>query len=179
MIEVEIRSFISKEQFAQLITVFQEQGQFINTDEQETFYFQAKQDLRIQRNSYFTKIVLKQGKIHDEAREELEIKVDRDQFESLEKLFIGLGYPIKIKWFRTRHTFDWQGIKVMLDYTKGYGYIIELEKMTSEAEKDLALLHLKQKMADLSIALTPRAVFDEKFKNYEQNWQQLVAEEGN
>lgn len=175
MIEAEIRSFVTKEQFAQLYALFQEHGTFINTDEQETYYFQADHDLRIQRNSSFAKIVLKQGKIHDEAREELEIKVDREQFEQMESLFLALGYPVKIKWFRTRHTFDWGDIKVMLDYTKGYGYIIELEKMCEERDKDAALIELKTKLAELNISLTERVFFDEKFKDYEKNWRQLTA----
>lgn len=175
MIEAEIRSFVTKEQFAQLYALFQEQGTFINTDEQETYYFQTDHDLRIQRNSYFAKIVLKQGKIHDEAREELEIKVDRAQFAKTEALFLALGYPVKIKWFRTRHTFDWGDIKVMLDYTKGYGYIIELEKMCEEKDKAAALVELKTKLAELHIPLTERAIFDEKFKDYEKNWKELTA----
>lgn len=175
MIEAEIRSLVTKEQFAQLYALFHEQGTFINTDEQETYYFQADHDLRIQRNSYFAKIVLKQGKVHDEAREELEIKVDRDQFDQMESLFLALGYPVKIKWFRTRHTFDWNDIKVMLDYTKGYGYIIELEKMCEEKDKDAALAELKAKLALLNISLTERAIFDEKFKDYELNWKQLIV----
>mgnify|MGYP003405835104 CR=1 FL=1 len=174
MIEAEIRSFLSKEQFAQLISLFQEQGTFINTDEQETYYFQSEHDLRIQKNNFFAKIVLKQGKVHDEAREELEIKVERDQFAGLESLFTSLGYPVKIKWFRTRHTFDWGDIKVMLDYTRGYGYIIELEKMCEEKDQSASLTLLKTKLAELGVSLTERAVFEEKFKNYEQNWKQLT-----
>lgn len=176
MIEAEIRSLITKEQFAQLYSLFEEQGVFINTDEQETYYFQAEHDLRIQKNSYFAKIVLKQGKIHDEAREELEIKVDREQFSALEALFIGLGYPVKIKWFRTRHTFEWEGIKVMLDYTRGYGYIVELEQMCEEHEKEQAIALLREKLAKLHIALTDRSVFDEKFQHYEKNWQALITQ---
>lgn len=174
MIEAEIRSFITKEQFAQLVSLFQEQGTFVSTDEQETYYFQSEHDLRIQKNNFFAKIILKQGKVHDEAREELEIKVEREQFAALESLFTALGYPVKIKWFRTRHTFDWGDIKVMLDYTRGYGYIIELEKMCEEQDQSAAVTMLKTKLTELGVTLTERSVFEEKFKDYEQNWRQLT-----
>ncbi len=174
MIEAEIRSIITREQFAQLVSLFQEQGTFVSTDEQETYYFQSEHDLRIQKNNFFAKIVLKQGKVHDEAREELEIKVDREQFAGLESLFTALGYPIKIKWFRTRHTFDWGEIKVMLDYTRGYGYIIVLERMCEDQDQSASVAMLKTKLAELGVALTERSVFEEKFKEYEQNWKELI-----
>ncbi|MBP7057633.1 hypothetical protein KBB08_04070, partial [Candidatus Gracilibacteria bacterium] len=73
------------------------------------------------------------------------------------------------------HTFKWQGIEVMLDYTKGYGYIIELEKLCLPEELDAALVELKQKLLSLDVPLTERAVFEEKFRDYQANWQALVA----
>jgi len=60
-------------------------------------------------------------------REEIEIRFDRNEFEKLERLFLALGLNVEIKWFRKRHSFKWADIDVMLDYTNGYGHIIELE----------------------------------------------------
>ncbi|GEM_PF-2211807 len=71
-IEVEIRSFISKDQYQELITFFHKNGQFKGEDNQETYYFDAEQDLRIQRNHTHSKIWMKKGKLHDEHREEIE-----------------------------------------------------------------------------------------------------------
>ena len=175
-IEVEIRSFISPEKYQELLAFFHTEGQFLHEDHQETHYFDAEQDLRIQRNNTHAKIWLKKGKLHDEHREEIEIKFDKDNFETLEKLFLTLGYNTNIKWFRKRHTFEWQGITVMLDYTKCYGYIIELEKMSSEEEKEQALSLLKEKLRRLNIPLTSKEEFDAKYKYYKENWQRLVKE---
>ncbi|MBI2582613.1 hypothetical protein HYV87_05820 [Candidatus Woesearchaeota archaeon] len=175
-IEVEIRSFISAERYQELLSFFRQEGKFLHEDYQETYYFDTEQDLRIQRNNTYSKIWLKKGKLHDEHREEIEIKFDKDKFEILEKLFITLGYNTNIKWFRKRYTFDWQGLKVMLDYTKGYGYIIELEKMSSEEEKEQALSLLKDKLRMLNIPLTSKEEFDAKYKYYKENWKRLVLE---
>jgi len=98
--EVEIRSFISRNQYNELLKFFKKEGKFVNEDYQETYYFDSKEDLRIQRNKFFSKIWLKKGKIHDDHREEIEIKFDREQFKDLERLFLSLGFGVEIKWFR-------------------------------------------------------------------------------
>jgi predicted adenylyl cyclase CyaB len=176
-IEVEIRSFISKEQFDALLGFFKKNARFIGEDFQETYYFDAKEDLRVQRNNFFSKICLKKGKIHDEAREEVEIKFNRDDFENLINIFLALGFKIQIKWFRKRYEFEWDDIKVCLDYTKGYGYIIELEKKCPEEEKEFVLNILKQKLRELNIELTPREEFEKRFQYYKENWENLIKDE--
>ncbi len=63
----------------------------------------------------------------------------------------------------------------MLDYTKGYGYIIELEKMSSEQEKEKALQLLKAKLSMLNVLQTPKEDFEAKYKHYKENWQTLLS----
>lgn len=173
-IEVEIRSFITKEKYIELIEFFKKEGEFINEDYQETYYFDTDEDLRIQKNNFFSKVWLKKGKIHDDQREEIEIKFDKEHFDQLEKLFISLGFSVEIKWFRKRHTFKWQDINVMVDYTRGYGFIIELEKMSSEKDKENTLELLKQKLNSLNIQQTPKEKFDKEYQNYKTNWKNLI-----
>jgi len=173
-IEAEIRSFISKEQYGTLLEFFKQNAQLKKEDYQETYYFDCDEDLRIQRNEYFSKIWMKKGKIHDDHREEIEIKFDKSEFENLEKLFLSLGYTIEIKWFRKRFEFDWEGITACLDFTKGYGYIIELEKMCSEDMKEKEFELLKQKLKSLNVELTPKEEFSKKFQYYKENWKSLV-----
>lgn len=174
-LEVEIRSFISKEKHDELLDYFKKNSDFIKDDYQETFYFDTKEDLRIQRSRFHSKIWMKKGKIHDDHREEIEVKFSRDDFERLERLFSVLGYNVQIKWFRKRHQFDWDGIKVCLDYTKGYGYIIELEKICSDEKKDTVLEKLKERLSSLNIELTPRETFERKFQHYKENWRTLTG----
>ncbi|MFZ3077642.1 MAG: CYTH domain-containing protein [Candidatus Aenigmatarchaeota archaeon] len=174
-IEVEIRSFITKEKYLELIERLKNEGEFLGEDFQETHYFDAKEDLRIQRNDSFSKIWMKKGKIHDEQREEIEIKFARDDFEKLERIFLAAGLSVSVKWFRTRHSFKWQGIDVAVDFTKGYGFILELEKMSDEAGKEKTLELLKRKMEILGVPLTPKEEFEKKFLHYKDNWKRLVG----
>jgi len=173
-IEVEIRSFISEVQYHQLLKFFQKNAVLDKEDEQISYYFDSPQDLRIQQNKFHSKIWLKKGKLHDDHREEIEVIVPKNDFEKLEQLFIALGYHVNIKWFRTRHQFIWNEITVTVDYTKGYGYILELEIMASEETKIETLTILKQKMRELHIIETPKEEFDEKYQYYKEHWQELV-----
>lgn len=173
-IEVEIRSFISEEKYKELLRFFMENAEHVKEDFQETHYFDCEQDLRIQKNNAGSKIWLKKGEIHDDAREEIEVFTKDESFENLGKLFNALGHEVEIKWLRQRNQFNWAGIKVCLDYTKGYGYIIELEKITSEEEKEKVLEELKQKLNALNIPLTPKEEFKMKYDYYKENWRELI-----
>src|SRR3989339_693806 len=93
-IETEIRSFISKEKFDELLDFFKKNASLEKEDYQETFYFDCDEDLRIQRNNFFSKIWMKKGQIHDDYREEIEIKFDRDELEKM------CTEDIKIKEFK-------------------------------------------------------------------------------
>lgn len=69
---------------------------------------------------------------------------------------------------------DWNGITVCLDFAKGYGYIIELEKMSDEENKENVLRELKQKLSDLDIEETSKEIFNEKYNFYKENWRNLI-----
>lgn len=174
MIEAELRSFLTPEKFKELLDYFQKNSKPKGKDEQITYYFDGEQDLRIQKNLNYSKVWLKKGKLHDDAREEIEIKLPREDFEKLEQLFLSLGYNISIKWLRERHTFEWKEATVMLDFTKGYGHIIEMEKLCSENEKENVLKILNQKFIELKIPITPKEKFDESYQNYKKNWKTLI-----
>lgn len=173
-IEVEIQSFITKEQYENLMMFFSQNAKFVKEDFQETFYFDENSNLRIQRNNDFAKLWHKSGNVHDEFMEEIEIPVERNEFENLEKFLNKLGHEVIIKWFRNRNEFDWEGIKVCLDFTRGYGYIIELEKIGSEENKERILEELKQKFNELNIPLTSKEEFKRKYDYYKEHWRELI-----
>ncbi len=173
-IEVEVRSFISEGKYRELIAFFEKEGKFVKEDNQLTYYFDCQEDLRIQKNDFSSKIWLKKGKMHDEHREEIEVQFPKEDFEKLEQIFLALGYNVKIKWQRRRFVFSWQDIDVMVDYTKGYGYIIELEKMAEESNKEEVLEMLKAKLASLGIPLTLKEEFNRQFKFYQDNWKRFL-----
>lgn len=173
-IEVEVRSFIDKKKYEELLVFFNKNGINTGSDHQETYYYDAPQDLRIQKSNVCSKVWLKKGEMHDECREEIEIKSDVKDFEQLEKLYKALGYKIKIKWFRDRTEFEWKETKISLDYTRGYGYIIELERLTMPNMAKKELENIKEQMKELDIKITPKEEFEAKYKDYERNWKELT-----
>jgi predicted adenylyl cyclase CyaB len=173
-IEVEIRSFVTPAQYRRLVGYLQKQGKPLGRDRQVTYYFSGPADLRIQKNSTGSKIWLKSGQLHDRWREELEIHFAKQDFAKLEKLFAILGFAVEIKWYRQRRDFIWKGIKVSLDRTKGYGLIIELEKMASPKNQMAAHIKLKKALAELGVVPTPKSTFEQKFEYYKNNWRKLI-----
>ena len=173
-IEFEIRSFITEEKYNELLEFFRRNAEFVKEDLQETHYFDCEQDLRIQKNNLGSKIWLKKGKIHDDAREEIEVFTKENSFENLGKLFSALGHKVEIKWLRKRNEFNWNGIKVCLDFTKGYGYIIELERIGLEENKEKILEELRGRLRDLNIFETAKEIFEEKYNYYKEHWRELI-----
>ena len=173
-IEVEIRSFLTKDKYDELIDYFKQNAKQVKDDYQETFYFDCEEDLRIQKNNYYAKVWMKKGKLHDDHREEIEIKFEKEQFDELEKLFLALKYDIEIKWFRKRLQFEWEDITVCLDDTKGFGYVIELEKMCTEENKEEEYNKLKTKLEELNVNISSKEEFKEKFEYYKNNWRELT-----
>ncbi len=173
-IEVEIRSFIDGEQYKRLLEFFTTQAELLMEDEQETLYLQNDEDIRLQRGKYTAKMWMKSGDIHDEAREETEVQFNQHDFDKVLKIFLTLGHRIKIKWLRHRLQYDWDGINVSLDDTKGYGKILELEKLCTPDEQEETLATLRKKMTELNVLLTPREEFDKRFHEYERNWHTLI-----
>lgn len=173
-IEVEVRSFVSEEQFKQLLEFMKKNAKPAGEDNQVSYYFSGPADLRIQKCDDYAKLWLKKGKIHDRHREEFEVKFAREDFDNLEKLLEALGYEVEIKWFRDRKRFQWDGTKVTLDITRGYGFIIELEKLTDSGDEDKIHSELEDKMKELGVEVTPRKVFDTRFEQYKKNWRSLT-----
>ena len=63
-----------------------------------------------------------------------------------------------------------------LDFTKGYGYILELEKMSNEENKEKNLLLLREKLKLLGVNETRKEEFDKIFENYKKNWKELTKD---
>lgn len=173
-IECEIRSFVTDAQYEELSERLGRIAAFGGEDEQVTYYFRGNgdPDLRIQRNRAGTKIWLKNGAMHDEARGEIEVFC-RGELATLESLFLALGYVVSIKWFRKRRLYTLDDVTITLDDTEGYGKIIELERICSEEERVEALDGLKARMRELGIDATPKEEFDRRFKEYQEHWREL------
>jgi len=174
-IEVEIRSFISKEKYFELIDYFTKNSKLVKIEKDETEYYADQGAVRLWQNETEAKIILKSGDIHDDQREEQEIKIKREEFPHLQKMFSRLGIEKQIKWKRTRHTFSSDGITIQLGDNVGYGYIIELEIMSSVESKDESIEVLKKKLSNLKIPLTSKEEFKASYETYKNNWKTLLS----
>lgn len=174
-IEIEVRSFISDKEYKKLLKELNKEAKFLDSIKEETVYFETpKGDLRLRRDQKRAYIILKGGKIHDSFREEIEIKCEKKDFEKIKKLFLKLGFKARIRWFRKRMIYRWKGIKLFLDDTKGYGKIVELEKITDIKERRKIHKNLENKLKSLGVKITPKKVFEEKFKYYKNNWIKIL-----
>ena len=70
--------------------------------------------------------------------------------------------------------YRWRGINAYLWVSKGYGYIIELEKMSNEKQKMEAHKRLTKLLESLNIKITPRREFERRFAYYKKNWRKLI-----
>ena len=175
VIEVEVRSFIDEEEFNKLLEFFRKNAKFLKDDFQVTVYFSGDKDLRVQKNRFFSKLWLKKGKIHDDVREEIEVEFKREEFGKLLEILNELGLKVEIVWLRKRKEFQWDGIKVYLDDTEGYGKIIEIEThVEKENETEEKRDELISKLRSLGIKISERNEFEEKFEWYKRNWKRLL-----
>ncbi len=176
-IEAELRSILNERAYKELAGFFAQHAELRGASYQETHYLRGKYDLRIQRNDAYAKVWLKKGTMHDEAREEIEVRCGTNDFPALEELFGILGFVPTIKWFRWRREYDWQGTTVCLDYSRGYGYMLELERMCALREKEQELARLRRQMARLGVRPATKEELDKKFAYYARHWQRLTAED--
>lgn len=174
-IEIEARSFIDRTEYRNLLKKLRKKARFLDFINEETIYFKLKKgDLRLRKDKKEAFLIFKEGKIHDESREEIVISLNISDFQKARRLFQRLGYKEEIRWFRKRIVFQWSDIKVFLDDTKGYGLIIELEKIGTARNKKRIHKELENKLRNLGIRITSKKIFEEKFKYYKNNWQKIL-----
>ena len=173
-IEVEARSFLTDSQYENLLIRLRIEAEFIREIDEETVYFFGEQDLRMRRNKDEAYLILKKGKIHDKSREETEIKFEAVDFEKMQNLFETLGYELEIKWLRKRLEFKQDDVKILLDDTKGYGKIIEIEKMVQKGEEKNTYKILENRLKEFGIKITLKDDFNKKFEFYKKNWKSLI-----
>ncbi len=174
LVENEVRSLIDEARHNELLHFFQKEGEIVKEDEQLTFYFNAEQELRIQINDFFAMAQIKSGNMHDEQRKKTTIKTERENFPYLFALFDGLGYEVESRWNRVRHEFRWEGMKVTLNDTQGYGYLIDIEFMTQIKNKR-TVERLKRKLQKIGIRPSTKQELNERYQWYIKEGQTVVA----
>ncbi|NQU78271.1 hypothetical protein HQ545_00730 [Candidatus Woesearchaeota archaeon] len=167
-IRVQIGSVLTKDKHNSLIEFFQQQCGASSWEEQVTYHYEAPVEAIIQKKSTFSRLVTKKGS------ERVELRFNRDDFGQLENMFKMFGYPIKVKWFRKRHTFQWRGFDIFIDDKRGYGMTFSMSKKSDAAGQAYATLEMQKSFKDLDLEVTPKDEFDKKYQNYMQNWKAML-----
>lgn len=173
MIEVELRTFITKLKYQELLKKYNKK---IKEEKQITYYYDCKEDFRLMKTKHYNQLWLKSGELHDEAREEKIVKIDNKYSVILTQMLESIGFKVQIKWFRIRNKIELKNnIEMCLDYTSGYGYILEIEKLVNDQKKvDDAKIELLKVLKENNIKLCPKEKFKEKYDYYKNNWKQLT-----
>jgi predicted adenylyl cyclase CyaB len=170
MLEVELRSFITEQQYDDLFHRFLVQGQLVEHSRQITHYIDHKIDTRIQLSTFGGKVWQKLGNMHDLARKEREVMMSRLDAQTMLEIFQGLGFKIKVSWYRERQIFKLGEIAASLDNTIGYGRILEVEIRCNEHEVNEKQNSLLTFLKEIDIHPSSKAVFDKAFAEYIEHW---------
>lgn len=169
-IEVEISTFVPSKEWQRLRRFFRKNAKFLGVHRDQTSYFHKDGQLRIRIEPKGAYLVFKSGKMHDAARTEIEITFDRRDVAKMEQLLANGGFPVVVRWFRKREKYVWSDISVTLDDTRGYGTILELEKMAGGREKEKVYKQLSSKLKSLGIKSAPRREMNRRYRYYLKNW---------
>lgn len=173
-IEVEVRAFVSEAEFNRLKNFFDKNAKFLNRHKDETIYFDKDGKVRLRKETRRSYFICKSGKIHDKHREEFEIDINKSDFVSGQKMLEALNKPPIVKWQRERLVWQYQGIKVCLDKTKGYGRLFELEVLVSPKEEEGAYNKILKIFKKLKITPTPKEKIQKHYNYYLKNWRKLI-----
>lgn len=172
-IEVELRSFIDKDEYNRLQQLLDSQATRVSDEHEQNIHFRGSHDLRMQYGNH-PKVWLKKGVMHDNARKEIELHLEHDQIKTLHTILSELGYKEESVWIRHRKKYTWEGTTICLDYTKGYSHIVELERCCTPEEQEQELQILQQQCEKLGITPTPQHEQQQRLEHYKQHWKTLL-----
>jgi adenylate cyclase class IV len=177
MKEVELRCFVNPRQAHVVLEKIDALGYTQLTDERQiTYYLDTPTDTRVQISSRGGRVWQKLGKMHDESREEFNAPMTRESAEAMISIFKNMGYKFKVAWLRHRCEFTRGDLMLTVDYTVGYGWIIEVERQSDEDDTSAVVAQLKQDLAQLGLEPSPKDTFDAAYKDYLEHWQERTAE---
>lgn len=173
MKEIEYKFILDKKTKNQLEKFLKKnKAKFLGQEKQENYYYQAsgKNDFRIRKTDNCAFIILKKGWMHDDDREEIEIKIDRKDFQKADKIFTSLGFKYDTKWYRVRKEYRYKDFNISIDFNAGYGWIAEIEKIVRKGHEEKAKKDILQLARIVNIKPASKSLFDKMYKYYKNNW---------
>lgn len=175
MIEVELRAFITSQQYDCLLQYLLKEGEEVEHTRQITYYLDHGVDTRVQIFGDGGRVWQKLGKMHQSARKEYEIIMSRSDARKMLEIFHNLDFNVRVCWFRERRKFNVGKIAVALDNTIGYGRILEAEISCEEGEVELNRQVLLDFLNKLDITPTNKQTMDMAFSDYLRTWREKTV----
>lgn len=174
MKEIEYKFLLTPKDKKRLINFLEKNSaEKISEGTQDNFYYitgNKKLDFRIRRTDKESFLILKKGWMHDDDREEVEIKFDKKDFLTLDKLITDLGYKYDTKWYRKRIEYKYKNFNIDIDFNAGYGWLAEIEKLVKDENADKAKKEIIDFASEIGLKPTPKSTFDKMYKFYKKNW---------
>jgi adenylate cyclase class IV len=116
------------------------------------------------------KATVSSGDSHNgNARMELELEVNLG-LDALDSLLLSHGLSMQAKWSRQRHTYSSGDLSVMIDKNAGYGYLVELETLTTKELAETALSNLRSVLSQTGFKELDSEKLSRMFAHYNENW---------
>ena len=172
-IEIEIRGPLSKEEFDNLVKLFEDKGKKAMEKERIMIDYSTflkggvrnrKKDIRLRVTNGIPEIIVKIGRWGGaEQRKELSILAKQGKFDTLIEIFGEIGFIKGILGVRKSKVYLYKEIEFALVEVPGHSYYYEAEKMAHSKEKaDKILKEMTEICGDLGLD-----VFNKKqFFNY-------------
>lgn len=144
--EVEIRGPLTPAQYKTLLAHLKKKGRLLKEADQLAifFYDPAKKDtLSLKKDHAQEKIVLKMGDWHRGSRNEIEVILEKGQFENALALLKGLNHRLGYKVPAFRQDFSYQGIQVSLKTKAVIGPHYEMETTVTHRHQ---VNHVKKRL---------------------------------
>lgn len=98
--------------------------------------------------------------------------------EELDRLLLAAGFSYQSKWSRKRKEYAYAGMTVCLDFTPGYGFVAEFERVVDDASAvPEARASVLGALADLGLAEVSQELLAKMFAHYNAHWEEYYGTE--
>lgn len=166
-IVVEKRTFINKDKYEQLMTLFKEKNIPMNKVNQVIYKYKSDLDFRLIYDS--EKAILRLRGVPGEDGEKI-VHIALQEVPVFTQMLRYLGMYEEMKWYRVRTTIPFQKYLITMDETYQYGYVASIAKEVPIEQREQAMQELEQLFQQLQIPITTKEQFNDRYKYYQLKW---------
>ena len=171
-IEIEIRGPLTKEEFDNLVKLFENKGKKTSKKDRVLIDYSTfleggvenrRKDIRLRVTNGIPEIIVKIGEWGgSEQRKELSVFTKPGEFDTLVEIFGELGFRKGMLCVRKSTVYEYKNIEFALVEVPGHSYYYEAEKMTNDKESaDEIIKEIKNVCRDLNLDIFAKKQFFE------------------